>query len=35
MTIKAGLRLLQRVFGHRKDGEALPDVVADVVRAPG
>jgi hypothetical protein len=33
-TIKAGLKLLQRVFGHRKDGEALPDVVADVVAHP-
>jgi hypothetical protein len=34
VTIKAGLRLLQRVFGYRKDGEALPDVIADVVAHP-
>jgi hypothetical protein len=34
VTIKAGLRLLQRVFGQRKDGEALPEVVADVVAHP-
>jgi hypothetical protein len=34
VTIKAGVRLLQRVFGHRKDGEALPDAVADVVAHP-
>jgi hypothetical protein len=34
VTIKAGLRLLQRIFGYRKDGEALPDVVADVVAHP-
>jgi hypothetical protein len=30
-TIKAGVRLLQRVFGHKKEGEALPDVLADVL----
>jgi hypothetical protein len=34
VTIKAGLRLLQRVFGHKKEGEALPDVLADVVAHP-
>lgn len=33
-TIKAGVRLLQRVFGHKKEGEALPDVLADVVDTP-
>jgi hypothetical protein len=34
VTIKAGLRLLQRVFGHREEGAALPTVVADVVAHP-
>jgi hypothetical protein len=34
VTIKAGLRLLQRVFGHKEDGEALPEVVADVFAHP-
>lgn len=34
VTIKAGLRLLQRIFGYRKEDEALPDVVADVVAHP-
>jgi hypothetical protein len=34
VTIKAGLRLLQRVFGRRRDVEPLPYVVADVVAHP-
>jgi hypothetical protein len=34
VTIKAGLRLLQRVFGRKKDGDALPAVLADVVAHP-
>ena len=34
VTIKAGLLLLQRVFGRKQDGEPLPDVVADVVAHP-
>jgi hypothetical protein len=35
VTIKAGLRLLQRVFGSKKEGDALPAVLADVVDHPG
>ena len=34
VTIKAGLRLLQRVFGSKKEGDALPAVLADVVAHP-
>jgi hypothetical protein len=34
VTIKAGLRLLQRVFGRRPAGEALPGVVTDVIAHP-
>jgi hypothetical protein len=34
VTIKAGVRLLQRVFGHRKEGEELPVVVAEVIAHP-
>lgn len=34
VTIKAGLRLLQRVFGCREEGRALPAVLADVVAHP-
>jgi hypothetical protein len=34
VTIKSGLRLLQRIFGRRPEGEALPDVVAEVVEYP-
>jgi hypothetical protein len=34
VTIKAGLRLLQRVFGNKKEGDALPGVLADVVAHP-
>jgi hypothetical protein len=34
VTIKGGLRLLQRVFGRHKDGEPLPTVVADVIDHP-
>lgn len=33
-TVGVGRRLLQRVFGHRKDGEPLPVLVAEVVSAP-
>ena len=33
VTIKAGLRLLQRVFG-KQEGDALPAVLADVVAHP-
>ncbi len=33
-TVKAGLRLLQRVFGRNKDSDALPTVVADLVAYP-
>jgi hypothetical protein len=35
VTIKAGLKLLQRVFGKKKEGDALPAVLADVVDHPG
>jgi GrpB-like predicted nucleotidyltransferase (UPF0157 family) len=35
VTVKAGLRLLQRIFGRRKQDEAFPDVLADVVAHPG
>jgi hypothetical protein len=34
VTIRAGLRLLQRVFGYKNEREALPDVLADVVAHP-
>jgi hypothetical protein len=34
VTIKAGLRVLQRVFGRKKEGDALPGVLADVVANP-
>jgi hypothetical protein len=34
VTIKAGLKLLQRVFGKKKEGDALPAVLADVVDHP-
>jgi hypothetical protein len=34
-TIKSGVRLLQRIFGRRPDGGALPEVVAEVVENPG
>lgn len=34
VTIKGGLRSLQRIFGHRKDGEPLPGVVADLAAHP-
>lgn len=33
-SVKAGLRLLQRVFGRRQEGGALPAVVADVIAHP-
>lgn len=35
VTIKSGLRLLQRVFGRRPEGEALPEVIAEVIDDPG
>jgi hypothetical protein len=35
VTIKSGLRLVQRIFGRRPEGEALPVVVAEVVDNPG
>ncbi|MEY9895404.1 hypothetical protein ABIA31_009093 [Catenulispora sp. MAP5-51] len=34
VTIKAGLQVLQRIFGRRKEGEALPAVIEDVVAHP-
>ena len=34
VTIKAGLRVLQRVFGRKEEGEELPGVLADVVACP-
>ena len=34
VTIKAGLRVLQQVFGRKKEGDALPGVLADVVAHP-
>jgi hypothetical protein len=34
VTIKAGLRLLQRVFGNKNEGDALPAVLDDVVDHP-
>jgi len=34
VTIRAGLRLLQRFFGRKEEGEALPGVLADVVEHP-
>lgn len=34
VTIKAGLQILQRIFGHKKDGQALPNVIADVAAHP-
>lgn len=33
-TAGVGRRLLRRVFGHRKDGEPLPVLLAEVVSAP-
>jgi hypothetical protein len=34
-TVGLGRRLLQRVFGHRADGEVLPAPVADLAADPG
>jgi hypothetical protein len=34
VTVKAGMRVLQRVFGFKKEGDALPGVLADVVAHP-
>jgi hypothetical protein len=33
-SLRAGLKLLQRVFGRRKDDEELPAVVAEVIDHP-
>jgi hypothetical protein len=34
-SIKSGLKILHLVFGPRKQGEALPDVVTEVIDNPG
>jgi hypothetical protein len=34
-TVGLGRRLLQRIFGRRKDGEPLPQVLAEVIENPG
>lgn len=34
-TVGAGVRILQRVFGRKKDDEPLPEPLADVVAHPG
>lgn len=34
-TLGAGRRVLQRIFGRRKDGEELPAVLAEVIENPG
>ena len=34
-TVGAGVSILQRVFGRKKDGDPLPEPVADVVDHPG
>ena len=34
VTIKGGVRLLQRVFGRKTEGEGLPGVLAEVVAHP-
>lgn len=34
-TVNAGLQILQRIFGRKKDGEALPGVIAEVAAHPG
>lgn len=34
VTIKAGLQVLQKIFGRKKEGDALPGVLADVVAFP-
>jgi hypothetical protein len=34
VSIKAGLKVLQLVFGHKERDEALPDVVAEVIDNP-
>ena len=33
-TIKAGVRVLQRIFGVKKEGDALPAALADVAAHP-
>ena len=34
LTIKAGLQILQRIFGRKKNDKALPNVIADVAAHP-
>jgi hypothetical protein len=34
-TIKTGTRVLQAIFGQKKDGEELPVVIAEVIDNPG
>lgn len=34
-TVGLGRRLLQRIFGRAQEGEALPEVLAEVVENPG
>ncbi len=34
-TVGVGRRLLQRIFGHRDEGEPLPVLLGDVINAPG
>lgn len=34
-TVGAGRRVLQRIFGLKKDGEELPTLLAEVVENPG
>ena len=34
VTIKAGLQILQRIFGRKKNDKALPNVIADVAAHP-
>src|SRR4051812_35729215 len=34
VTIKTGMRVLQRLFGLKKESDALPGVLADVVAHP-
>lgn len=34
-TVELGRRLLQKVFGHRNDGEVMPEPLRDLVADPG
>jgi hypothetical protein len=34
-SVRAGVRLLQRVFGHKKQGDGLPPVITEVIKNPG